>query len=230
MGASGEVIIYLNANENYYKGKPQLSNFAVHAFLNNEAILSSLNSETITATAELAGKDSEKITSKNILELKASINSGVYAFLNTKSENLSNVAVRQAIQKGIDLRKLREVANSTMSLDYPILYSQADLANWQAIPERNDGFAKVALKEAGIDETKVLTIVTMNEENLPDVAENLAGQLRDLGFSANVTAYDYSQEFISNVVNARNYDIFLYDVELGVAPELFSYYHSSQTG
>lgn len=230
VGTNGEVIIYLNANENYYKGKPQLSNFAVHAFLDNNAILSALNSETITATAELSGKDSKRVTSKNILELKASINSGVYAFLNTKSENLSNVAVRQAIQKGIDLGKLREVANSTMNLDYPILHSQADLINWQAIPERNDGFAKVALKEAGINETKVLTIVTINEANLPDVAENLAEQLRELGFSANVTAYDYSQEFISNVINARNYDIFLYDVELGVAPELFSYYHSSQTG
>ncbi len=230
IGTNGEVIIYLSANENYYKGLPKLNNFAIHAFLDNNAIISALNAETITATAELSGKDYDKITSKNILELKASVNSGVYAFLNTKSDILSNVSVRQAIQKGINLGELREAAQSTMSLDYPILYSQADLANWQAIPEQNEGFAKVALKEAGVDETKTLTIVTINEANLPDVAEKLAEQLRNLGFTVNLTAYDYSQEFISNVINTRSYDIFLYEVELGATPELFSYYHSSQTG
>ena len=37
------------------------------------------------------------------------------------------------------------------------------------------------------------------------------------------------QDFLVNVIRPRNYDILLYEIELGSDPDLFAYYHSSQT-
>ncbi|MBR3368224.1 hypothetical protein IKG45_00310 [Candidatus Saccharibacteria bacterium] len=231
IGSEGESVVYLIANENYYKGKPFLVNFAIHAFLDKEAIITAINSGTITATAELSSKDGEKITSKSVNELQTTVNSGAFAFLNTKSQLLSNVEVRRAIQKGIDVQKIRENAKSSIPLNHPILHSQVDSLNWQKLPDLDVDSAKEAINKAGINsESEPLSIVTINEGNLPEVAESLSEQLRELGFNVNMIAYDYSQEFISNVINTRSYDIFVYEVELGPVPELFSYYHSSQTG
>ena len=43
-----------------------------------------------------------------------------------------------------------------------------------------------------------------------------------------LSVYNPGQEFLVNVVRPRNYDILLYEVELGADPDLFPYYHSSQ--
>lgn len=37
------------------------------------------------------------------------------------------------------------------------------------------------------------------------------------------------QEFLMGIIRPRNYDILLYEIELGSDPDLFAYYHSSQT-
>ena len=231
VGNEGESVIYLTANENYRKGKPFLNSFAVHAFLDKDSIISALNSGTITATADLSFKDGERITSKNIIELQTAINSGAFAFLNTKSQLLSNVEVRRAIQKGLDIQPIREIAKNSIPLNHPILQNQVNSLNWQKLPDLDLEAAKAAIKEAGINsESTPLSIVTIKEGNLPEVAEAIADQLTDLGFPVSLTSYEYSQEFISNVINTRSYDIFIYEIELGPVPELFSYYHSSQTG
>ena len=231
VGTDGETVVYLTANDNYYKGKPLLSNFAVHAFLDKDAIISALNSGTITATPELSFKDGEQISSKNIIELQTTINSGAFAFLNTKSELLSKIEIRRAIQKGLDVQPIRAIAEASISLNHPILHSQVDSLNWQKLPDLDIDAAKAEIKDAGVNsESRPLSIVTINEGSLPEVADEIANQLLELGLPVSLTTYDYSQEFISNIVNTRSYDIFIYEVELGPVPELFSYYHSSQTG
>ena len=43
-----------------------------------------------------------------------------------------------------------------------------------------------------------------------------------------VTVYSEGQDFIGSVVTKRNYDILIYEIDLGADPDLFAYYHSSQ--
>jgi ABC-type transport system substrate-binding protein len=35
---------------------------------------------------------------------------------------------------------------------------------------------------------------------------------------------------LQNILRPRNYDILLYDIEMGADPDMFAYYHSSQIG
>ena len=229
IGTSGENVIYLSANSHYYKGKPMLDSFAVHAFLETDSILSALNSGSITATVELPSQYSSKVTSPNIYEKRTSIKSGVFAFLNNTSPILKNKSLRQAIQKGINLKEIREVAGDNLALDYPILSSQISLTSWPELPVYNQSSAKAMVYDAGIaSDSSPINLVTINSGVLPLVAESFANNLRDLGFNVELITYESSQDFITNVIRPRNYDILIYEIDLGAETDLFPYYHSTQ--
>ena len=53
---SEEKVIYLSANQNYYDGMPLLNTFAIHTYPDKDAVIKAINSDTVTATAELSSK------------------------------------------------------------------------------------------------------------------------------------------------------------------------------
>ena len=223
-----EKIYYLSASDNYYKGKPMLSSFAVHTYKNKTGIVEALNSGAVTATAELSGADMVLISSTQLNKKDSSLNSGAFIFFNTASEGAKNAGLRSAIREGLDLEAVRAKAPETQPLDYPLLSSQIELSTYPELPERNLESAKTKIAEIAGEETLHLNLATVNSGYLPGVADEIAEQLRGLGFEVEVSKYDENQEFISNVISKRNYDILIYEVELGANPDLLPYYHSSQ--
>lgn len=222
---TGERIIYLAANPYYYASQPLINSFAIHAFASTEDIVTAVNTGSVTATAELLPSDRDKVTSKNVYEKETTINNGVFAFLNTTG--ILNKTLRRAIQQGIDLRELCSVLKDEPALDYPILSSQLDIA-YPALPNYDIESARAAVQNAGLDPETPVAIATVSTGYFPALAENLSEQLRDLGFNTEIAVYEPDQEFLMNIVRRRNYDILLYEIELGADPDLFAYYHSSQ--
>ena len=122
--------------------------------------------------------------------------------------------------------QVRSVLGYEFPLDYPILESQINLEEFPALPEYNLEAAKAALaSEAG----QTLRLVTIDSGYFPELAEEFKSQLEALGFKVDLAVYAPSQEFLVEVIQARDYDILLYEVVLGADPDLFAYYHSSQT-
>jgi len=226
VSTDGEKIVYLVANDNYYRARPMLESFAIHTYETNEEIVKAITTGEVTATAELSAVYRDQLPTELIYEKQTALASGVFAFLNTKSETLSNVKVRQAIRQGVDIGQVRSVLGYEFPLDYPILDSQIDLEEFPKLPEYNLEEAKAALVgEAG----KSLRLVTIDTGYFPELAEEFKTQLETLGFKVDLAVYAPSQEFLVEVIQARDYDILLYEVELGADPDLFAYYHSSQT-
>ena len=226
VSTDGEKIIYLAANNNYYEGRPMLESFAIHTYETNEEIVKAITTGEATATAELSAVYRDQLPTDLIYEKQTALASGVFAFLNTKSDMLSNVKIRQAIRQGVDIGQVRSVLGYEFPLDYPILESQINLEEFPALPEYNLEAAKAALaSEAG----QTLRLVTIDSGYFPELAEEFKSQLEALGFKVDLAVYAPSQEFLVEVIQARDYDILLYEVELGADPDLFAYYHSSQT-
>lgn len=226
--SNGERVVYLTANENYYLGKPELDSFAVHAYTSKEDIINAISSGLVTATAELSETEAERITSGNFYEKNSSINSGAFLFFNLKNTYLSKVELRQAIRQGIDIATIRAAAPDTRELDYPIISSQIELNEYPEIPAQNFEEAKNKIAEIMNGENLKLNIATVESGYLSAVAEVLAEQLRNLGIDVSVTVYAENQDFITNVITQRNYDILVYEIELGAEPDPIAYYHSSQ--
>lgn len=225
---TNETVIYLSANPNYYRGKPLLNSFAIHTYDDKESIIAALNAGTVTATAELTEKDREKVNTSQFLGRNSSLNEGAFIFFNTKNVAVKNPALRSAIRQGLDINKLRAQALETVALDYPLLVSQIKLSQYPGIPETNFDLAKEKIAELTGGETVSLNVTTVNSGFLPEVTTELGNELKELGFDVNVSIYEEGQEFITNVISMRNYDLLVYEVELGSDPDLLPYYHSSQ--
>ena len=150
----------------------------------------------VMATAELSMSESESLPG-TIGRRNTLINGGVYAFLNTASNKLSNVRVRQAIQRGIDMSKVREGIDETQVLDYPFLPRQEEV-ELPKLAEYNADEAKKLITDAGLkfdDEGKiidkagekvVLDIAVQKREELSRVAERFGKGLEELGFGVSM--------------------------------------------
>lgn len=225
---ANEKIFYLSANPNYYAGKALLNSFAVHTYNTEEDIISAINSASVTATAELDGKETEQITTTQFNVKNSSLNSGAFIFFNTSNDKIKEVELRSAIREGIDINKIRESAPDTIPLDYPLLSSQIALSKYPELPTQNYEQAREKISSMSTEGKIQLNITTVNSGYLPEVANTLKKQLEDLGFEVNLSTYDESQDFINEIITKRSYDILVYDIELGSTPDLLPYYHSSQ--
>ncbi|MBQ9029564.1 hypothetical protein IJ114_02220 [Candidatus Saccharibacteria bacterium] len=227
VGTSGEKIVYLNKNPGYYGGEPYLDSFVVHAYLSTDDIIEAINNGSVTATAELLPTDADEVNS-SLIERQTSLSAGVYAFFNTKQGVLSNKTIRKALQSGIDLESLRAPLGDEPPLNYPLLASQVDISKYPELPEYNPDYAKDAITKAKLGSDVKIRIATTNAGYFPALAENLKYQIENLGIDVEVSLYSPGQEFLLNVIRPRNYDILIYEIELGADPDLFAYYHSSQ--
>ena len=227
-GTGEEKTYYLSSNPNYFKGKTMLNSFAVHTYDSRDKIIEAMNSGSVTATAEISGPDADKISTAKFIRKNSSINSGAFMFFNMTSESVKNAALRAAIREGLNLETIRTAAPDTAKLDYPLLKSQITLTNYPAIPAHNFDAAKSKIAEIAGEHQITLELATINSGYLVNVTNVIKEQLEALGFSVNLSVYEESQDFISNVISRRGYDILVYEVELGADPDLLPYYHSSQ--
>ncbi len=225
--SDGEKIVYLSANNNYYRGAPMLSSFAIHTYSKTDDILTALTTGEVTATAELSAVDGASLSTDLVYEKQTTLANGVFAFLNTTSGILSNVEVRRAIQQGVDMTTVRSVLDGEEALNYPILRSEIELNNYPEIPQYNLAEAQAKITSSGMA-GQTIQLVTINSGYFPALADEFKTQLEKLGFSVESTIYEPGQEFLLNVIRPRNYDILLYEIELGADPDLLPYYHSSQ--
>lgn len=227
VSSEGERIVYLAANPYYYKTTPMLNSFAIHTYNTTEEIVTAVATGEVTATAELSSEYRSQLPDDLIYDKQTALASGVFAFLNTTSSLLNNVSVRQAIQKGVDIEVIRSVLGDEYALDYPIVNSELQMDEIPAIPAYDPEAARTELANAGV-QGQTLRLATINTGYFPELAEQWRIQLEALGFQVDLSIYDPGQDFVVNIIRQRNYDILLYEVELGADLDLFAYYHSSQ--
>lgn len=223
-----ERVYYLSSNPDYYKGKTMLGSFAVHTYNSRESIVQAVNSGAVTATAELSGADAEQINNDQFIQKNSSLNSGAFIFFNMSHENTKQRDLRAAIRRGINLDSIRAQAPDTLALNYPLISAQISIKEYPTIPEYDAEAAKAEIAELSDGTPIHLDIATVNSGYLPNVAEAVKNELAALGIEANVSTYEENQDFITNIISKRNYDILIYEIELGADPDLLPYYHSSQ--
>ena len=232
--------VYLNRNEKYFKSAAKLDSFTLKTYEKSEQILEAMRNSDVTATAELTKTEADELPG-SVSRNNTLINGGAFAFLNTTSSKLSNVKIRQAIQRGVNMEKVRKDIDDSQILDYPILERQEEL-KMPALGEYNLEEAKKLIVSAGLKykddkivdnsgKQVMLNISVPQRDVLTKVAERFGKQLERLGFGVVLNAYDEakaSTDFFSAVVRPRDYDILIFEVDLGVSADPFVYYSSLQ--
>ena len=234
--------IYLNRNENYFLSDALLSSFTLKTYENINDIIDALRVADVVATAELGAESFEELP-VTIGRRSSVINGGVFAFMNTETNILKNIKVRQAIQQGVDMSIVRNGIDDSLALDYPILMDQESELEYPELAAYDVEAAKKLLEDAEYTydengdlfdsegERVQLTVAVAKRDTITGVAERFAGELKKLGIEAVLSIFDeslVSEDFFASVVRPRDYDILIYEVDLGVSADPFVYYSSTQ--
>ena len=234
--------VYLKKNEKYFLGGIRLDSFTLKTYDKIADIKQAFESEDVSATAEL--DDNITFNRPSVAKRESLLNAGVYAFLNTESKNgLSDKKVRQAIQQGINMEEVRGEEYAKRELDYPILDVQLEGLDYPELRKFDLAAAKKLIEDADYSYTggKItkdgapvsLKVAYFDNTELNPVAERYIAGLEALGFNVIEAKFGEAeilagQDFYSSVIQPRNYDILLYEVNLGVSVDPFVYYNSHQ--
>lgn len=243
-GQQGYKIVQMTANEKYFKGKPAVSRFEIHAHPSRDKAVASLRSGSVNAVSGVPAAEASSLSDAGYSVSRHRINSGVYALFNTAGPTLSDKKVRQALQLGVDTKAIRnQLAVSVPRLDLPFVSGQLTGDGIPSAPDMDKDRAAALLDEAGwalVDGTRqkngeklTLTITTTKDEDYEKTMGGLASQWRGLGIVVATNVIDPSEagaNFVQTVLQPRNYDILIYELLIGADPDVYAYWHSSQVG
>ncbi len=235
-------VVHLVANEKYYGGRPKLDQFEIYAYSNQADIRTALKGNEINGAVDVSNVTADDIKG-NYAVAAAPLDTGVYAIFNNLNPILSNQKVRKALQVGTDYAKVRQVAGGQVQpLSLPFIDNQI-WGDVPKLPALNTAQAAVMLDDAGWklngavrykDSTPLaLTITTTKDPQYIAAAGELKQQWESLGVKANVLTVDatsVSAGFVQNVLQARNFDVLVYQLLIGADPDVYAYWYSSQIG
>lgn len=240
--ADDHKIINMTAYKNYFRGAPKLDRFEIHAIGSYPRVESALKTRQVSA-AMLSDtswiKKSPNYTLKNV-----AVNDGVYALINTAQPHLSDVNVRRALQRGLNVEKLRKsVAPNQFALSLPFARGQVKGTDVLVAATYDKVEAEKLLDAAGWKlegtvrkkdgKSLTLNLVTTDNPEYKKSIEHMKNDWRALGIDANVRIIDTSdprEDFTRNVQQPRAYDVLVYELEIGADPDVYAYWHSSQSG
>jgi peptide/nickel transport system substrate-binding protein len=236
--------VHMTAYDKYYGGVPLLNRFEIHSYDSQESIVRALRTGEVSAAADLTGVDPSQIDTHNYDISTRPINSGVYAMFNANTPILKDQPVRQALELATDTKAIREALSVKVpALDLPFINGQltgvdiphpapTDVKKATALLDQAGWVLKGGVRQK--DGQKLsLTIATTKNAQYERALETLVGQWRKIGVVVNtnvVDTADPSTNFVQNVLQARNYDVLLYELFIGADPDVYAYWHSSQIG
>ena len=236
-------VVRMEPNTKYYGAVSTLSRLELRAYGNESLLVKAVNSGEVSAASGLSLSAADNIKSKQYSTKHWLLNKGVYLLMNNRSQTLQDARVRRALRYATDTSSIRAtVGDNVARLDTPILQSQI-AQRLPAAPDYNLDKAKALLKEAGWTYNQgqwkgkdgrplaVAVTTSSGRDEYKKIVDALKQQWSRLGVDVQLREIDTSStttSFVQSVLQPRDYDALLYELELGADPDVFAYWHSSQ--
>ncbi|MDB5177038.1 MAG: putative Extracellular solute-binding protein family 5 [Candidatus Saccharibacteria bacterium] len=233
-------IVHMDANNDYYAGRPRVDKFQLHAYKDDDGIARALRTGEVTAASDVSGDVANSVDTKKYDITVRPLNSGVYALFNMNQPALKDPAVRKALQMVTDTAAIRkELYGKPQALYLPFVNGQVPGTESIAPPVHDNAAAAKLLTDSGwvmqgdvrtkgADKLR-LKIVTRKNGDYEAALRVLAGQWRNLGVQVDTQVFDTtdaSQSFTQDVLRPRNYDVLIDELVIGNDPDVFAYWHS----
>ena len=236
-------VVRMEPNTKYYGAVSTLSRLELRSYGNESLLVKAVNSGEVSAASGLSLSAADNIKSKQYSTKHWLLNKGVYLLMNNRSQTLQDARVRQALRYATDTSSIRAtVGDNVARLDTPILQSQI-AQKLPAAPDYSLDKAKALLKEAGWTYNQgqwkgkdgrplaVAVTTSSGRDEYKKIVDALKQQWSKLGVDVQLREIDTSStttSFVQSVLQPRDYDALLYELELGADPDVFAYWHSSQ--
>jgi peptide/nickel transport system substrate-binding protein len=236
----GRKIAHLDASDMYYQGRPRIDHLQLHAYSDDESIGRALRTSEVSGASDVTSDIARSVdTNRYEIEIHSQ-NNGVYALFNLNQPVLKDANVRKALQMGTDTNAIRaQVYGHPEELHLPFMNDQVPGADAIPAPEYDSAAAAKLLSDSGwvmqngvrakgADKLR-LRVVTSKNGDYEKALQLIVGQWRQLGVQVDTQVYDPSdpgQSFTSEVLQQRNYDVLLDELQVGGDPDVFAYWHS----
>lgn len=236
--ATQEVQISLEPYENYHKGKPMLQQFNIHAYAAKNKLIESFQKGQLTA---VAGLDSVPSEIKNDTAYQAhnfTLTAANMFFFNNGRPLLSDAKLRQALVQATDVSQIvGQLEYTTHTVREPLLRGQLAFDPKYQQVGYDAAAARAMLDSLGwvvgadgirAKDGKQLVIHSISGTNREDrmVIAQLQDQWKKLGVK--LENQSLSSTELQNSMNSYDYDALLYGISIGVDPDVFAYWDSSQ--
>ncbi len=236
---SSQQHIGLKAYGGYHGGSPKLQQFVIKTYGDETQLLRGFQKQEFTSLVGLDHVPDTLAIDTNIQVQTTPLTAATAVFLRTDSELLKDNKVRQALVQAVNAPDIISgLANPAIAVDEPLLHGQLgynsadrqltfnvdqankllDAAGWKRVgdePVRSNGSTKLSLK-----------FYAQNNPDYSYVTGRIQKAWQAIGVEAQVTLL--GDVDLQAVVSGRNYDALLYGVSIGVDPDVFAYWHSTQ--
>lgn len=223
---------------NYSGGKPKLQKFVVQAFASQSQLIDAFKSKQLTAVAGLNQVPTKTQHDSNVVQHNLLLRAATMVFFKTSSGLLSDQQVRQALVKATDSKQIiKSLGYDTHEVKEPLLLGQLGYDPSLAQPAFDLAAAQKQLNDDGwmagkngvrSKDGKPL-IFTLTAADTPEnrmVTRDLREQWGAAGVKLNVQLQN-SNDFQSTLTS-HSYDAVLSGIGIGVDPDVFVYWDSSQ--
>ncbi len=230
--------VILEANSDYIGGRPKVEKMIVSTYNDESSLIDAFKARKIDTISGLRtvpdGLDGSTTKIYNV-----PISAEVMVFFRNNQEILKDVNVRKALVLAIDKNEALSALKYPVSqIDEPLLSSQLGYDKKYSQSSNKKEEAKSALEAdnwkadtSGIrskDGQKLkFKLVSSNNAEYVGITANLQKQWRDIGAEVEVVLQGESE--LQNTVSTHNYDSLLYGISIGADPDVYAYWHSSQS-
>jgi peptide/nickel transport system substrate-binding protein len=223
--------------EDYHAGSPAIASFVVHTYPDEEQMVKDFKNQEIDAMVGLQ-KLPQDIDADEVEATAMPLTAANMVFFKTTEGVLADRAVRQALVGGVNVESLtKDLQQPVLPVRSPLLPSapgydpslqqlRMDAAQVSALLDQQ-GWARQANGIRAKD-GKPLTfkLYAQDSDEYRQVTEGLKRQWRQIGADAQI--YLQADADLRSTVASHSYDALLYGISLGVDPDMFVYWHSTQ--
>jgi len=222
----------------YWAGAPKLSSFSVHAYADRNAMVSAYLDRAITAIAGLDKVPATVATDKGSYQYSMPMTAGTYTFFRTTNAVLHDAKVRQALvlaanpsaiikQLGYPAIPVREaLLDGQLAYNPAYVQTTGQLAKAQQLLDANGWLMGANGTRVKQGQPLSFNLVATDTAEFGMVADKLRSQWKALG--ANVTVQLLPSDSFQSALSDHGYDALLYGISIGVDPDVFAYWDSSQ--
>jgi len=231
--------IALSPSPLYHAGKPKLASFVVHAYRDAGQLAVGFKNQELTASSfPNPPKQVKALPSVQTNDFMMSAANMV--FFKHSNPILAEAAVRKSLVQSVNVPQIvDDLGYATRRVRGPFLVGQESSDKSLAQPDYDMAAAEAALDAAGwlkgSDASGLRTKAgkplrfTLYGQDLPEslkVAGQIAEDWKQVGVQAEVRLLN--SEDLQRAITNHDYDALLYGISIGVDPDVFVYWHSSQ--
>ncbi|HSW98501.1 MAG TPA: ABC transporter substrate-binding protein [Candidatus Saccharimonadales bacterium] len=237
--------IALKGFAGYYAGKPKLTGFVVRTFRSQQQLISSFKDQEVNAVAGLTSVPDSLKKDGGTRVYNLPLTAAVMAFFNTLDGPTSDEGVRRALAASEDTAAVAgSVPYATQSVREPLLHGQLGYNPQYAQQGFDPAGAQKILQDSGWilgkDGTRrkgsqklEVSLYYHNDSEYGPVAKQLAAYWKTAGVEVKLmgqgdTDFQGTLSQAPSPQASRPYDVLLYGIALGVDPDVYVYWDSSQ--